>query len=233
MSDNNGEAIARHYENAYQRIATLVTDLGDAQLATPVPSTPKWAVHDVLAHLAAVASDAVNGRLTGRPTDEFTAAQVAARKDASTAELLDEWRTHLEPMLAGARAGFAPNALAVDAVTHEQDMRGALGAGRVPDADAIRFCVQVYTGALGRGLSAAEVPALRLRATDADLDAVAGDGEPAAEVAASEYEFFRAIPGRRGRKQVEAYEWSGAADPGVYLDRFNIFGALPDYVIAD
>jgi hypothetical protein len=42
---------------------------------------------------------------------------------------------------------------------------------------------------------------------------------------------FRALSGRRGRDSVLAFAWDG--DPAPYLGCVNIFGALPDYLVAD
>ena len=44
-------------------LSGLSSTLGPEQLATSVPGTPAWAVHDVFAHLAGVASDAVDQRV--------------------------------------------------------------------------------------------------------------------------------------------------------------------------
>lgn len=45
------------YRNARGRIATLAGGLTDDQLRMPVPATPGWSVHEVLAHLTGGAAD--------------------------------------------------------------------------------------------------------------------------------------------------------------------------------
>ena len=69
----DGEDIARHYLAAHDRLVRLATSLTDEQASTSVVATPGWTVHDVLAHLAGITTDALSGRLQGMPTDDFTA----------------------------------------------------------------------------------------------------------------------------------------------------------------
>src|SRR5437764_15255999 len=98
MATPSGDEIAAHYTAAHERIAALVDELADEQVVTPVPFTPGWTVHDVLAHLAAIPTDGLAGRIAGVPTEEFTAGQIAERRDRTVAALLDEWRPNVEPV---------------------------------------------------------------------------------------------------------------------------------------
>jgi uncharacterized protein (TIGR03083 family) len=227
----SGDDTARHYETAHARLAQLVATLSDDDLATPVPATPGWDVHDVLAHLAGIPTDALAGRLTGVPTDEFTAEQIRERKGTTGSELLAEWSANVAAMADGARAGLVPPNLAVDALTHEQDIRGALAMPSTLHADELRFCTNLYAFGCGYGLKQAGVAPLLIAASDTDFRMTAGVGEPAATVRASEFELFRALSGRRSRRQVAAFDWDGESAP--YLDRFNIFGVLPDADVVD
>jgi uncharacterized protein (TIGR03083 family) len=226
-----GDDIARHYQSAHERLTEFARGLSAEQAATAVPGTPEWTVHDVLAHLAAIPTDALAGRLTGIPNDDETARQVAERKDRDVAELLGEWAPNVPAMCEGAQVGLVPPNLAVDALTHEQDIRGALGAAPAMTAEELRFCVNLYAFGCGYGLKQAGIPPLSIAATDTDFAFTAGIGEPVAAVRASEFELFRALSGRRSRGQVAGYEWDG--DPTPYLDRFNIFGALPETDVYD
>jgi len=221
-----GEDIARHYQSAHERLAAFARGLSADDADIPVPGTPGWSVHDVLAHLAAIPTDALAGRIDGIPSDGQTATQVAERKDRDIAELLAEWAPNVPTMCDGARADLVPPNLAVDALTHEQDIRGALGQPPALTADELRFCTNLYAFGCGRGLKHAGIPPLAIEATDTDFAFVAGIGEPEARVRATEFELFRALSGRRSRAQVAAYDWDG--DPAPYLDRFSVFGDLPD-----
>jgi uncharacterized protein (TIGR03083 family) len=222
---------AQLYLEAQDRVAELVRNLSDDEAGRRVPGTPEWTVHDVLAHLAAIPSDIVAGRLTGIPGPDETGAQVERRRDCSVADLLHEWRDNTDPVMELARAGLIPAPLAIDVITHEQDIRGALQAAHLDDDAALRFAVTGYSWALSRRMKEAGMPALRLRDPARGFTATAGDGEPAATVSASEFELFRAMPGRRSRAQVASYDWVG--DPTPYLDCFCVFGPLPKSDIRD
>jgi len=218
-----GHATARHYQTAHHRLVELVEALTDEQLAAPVPATPGWSVHDVLAHLAAVPTDGMAGRITGIPDDEFTAGQIAERRERTAAELLDEWGPNVEPMCEGAKIDLVPPHLAVDALTHEQDIRGALGMARVITSDELRFSTTLFSRGCSGEVKAAGLPALAIEASDTDFTIVAGEGEPAVTVRAPEFEFFRAFAGRRSRGQVAAFEWDG--DSARYLHALCVLGA--------
>ena len=60
--------LAMTYRNARARVFELAATLGAAQLQAPVPATPEWTAHEVLAHLVGCAADAASwtdGRSTG------------------------------------------------------------------------------------------------------------------------------------------------------------------------
>lgn len=227
----SAEATADQYAAAHDRIVHLVRHLDAEDAARPVPATPLWSVHDLLAHLAAVPADIAAGRMKGIPRPDQTQEQVTARRDVGVPDLLAEWDKGLRSVLEGARAGRLPAPLAIDAITHEQDLRGALHVGRLENDAALRFATTGYALGLARRLAAAELAPLRLRDPARGFDVVAGDGEPAASVAGPEFELFRAMAGRRSRRQVAALEWTG--DPEPYLDAICVFGPLPDHDIKD
>lgn len=231
MSVITPEATAELYAEAHDRIVHLVRDLTDDEAGRTVPGTPEWTVHDLVAHLAGTPSEIVSGQLKGVPGPEDTARQVAARRDTSIADLLEDWARNAPPIIDLARAGVIPAPLAIDAITHEQDLRGALHAAHLDDDAALRFAVTGYSIGLRRRIKSAELPALRLRDPARGFDATAGEGEPAATVRASEFELFRALAGRRSRAQVLRFDWSG--DPAPYLDVLCVFGALAETDVSD
>ena len=127
-------------------------------------------------------------------------------------------------MCDGARVDLVPQELAVDALTHEQDIRGALGLPPAIQPDELRFATKRFAGGAGMVMNSAGLPALAIEATDTDFATLAGEGERTATVRAPEFEFFRAFAGRRSREQVAAFDWDGDSAP--YLDAFCIFGPL-------
>ncbi len=232
MAKPTGDEIALHYQAAHERIVDIATNLEPDRADLPVPATPGWSVHDVLAHLAAVTTDGLAGRISGIPGDDQTAQQVEERRGRPVAALIEEWAANVPLMVDGAKAGLVPPNLAVDAVTHEQDLRGALGLARLPDLDAVRFANALYTwGATHRARSAGLSP-LRIVTTDTRDEYGAGAAEAEVTLQAPSFEVFRALSGRRSRRQAAEYSWSGA-EITPYLDVLNVFGALPGDDIAD
>src|ERR1700722_19011066 len=78
------------YGLARKRLSELLAGIeGPASVA--VPACPLWSVHDVPAHLVAVNEDVLAGKLSGPPSEEDTAAQVARRTGVPTADVIEEW----------------------------------------------------------------------------------------------------------------------------------------------
>ena len=191
------------YGGARERIAGLVTAPGiDPDLI--VPATPRWSVHDVVAHVAGIAADGTSGNMAGAPGDEWTAAQVARGAGKSIAELLAEWEK-TGAMMAGflsSPAGAGASAAVVDIHTHEADLRHALGLPVAVPSDFL-----AWAGA-----------AMRERFAGQCEEA----GLPPVDVAVDDFEFFRGCLGRRTEAEVLSYGWS--TDPVPYLDAFFLFG---------
>jgi uncharacterized protein (TIGR03083 family) len=238
--------LARAYEETHDRLAALVRELNPEALATPVPATPAWSVRDVVAHLTGVAADCVSGdgwevygavvqRSVLAALDARTATQVEDRRTVPIDEVLDEWATQtalLLPVLSGEQppavaAPFADRMVVTDVATHAQDVRGALGRPGDRDSLGVGAAFSSYAGGLHLRLSSSGIPALRLRY--GDKERVAGDGEPAATVAAERFELYRALAGRRSRNQILAFDWSG--DPEPYLPIIPAYGERADDLV--
>jgi len=202
---------------AYRGLRTRVTDVvrtapRDA-LDRVAPATPEWRVRDVLAHLVGVPADVLAGRLEGVATDAWTAAQVDARRDRTVDELLAEWQEcgpQIEPVLEQVPFEVIGQAM-YDAVTHEHDIRHALGAPGARDSDAFDLAWRWYVGARARG----GAPALRF-VTEAG-ETVAGAGEPVATIEAPRFEIFRAATGRRTATEIAAFRWDCTPEPTLLL----------------
>lgn len=199
--------------------AALVCELPEETLDAVAPATPEWRVRDVLAHLAGAMADIASGNLDDVASDKWTGAQVDARRDLPIGEVLDEWErcsAIVEPMI----AKFDPlmrAMLLTDAVTHEHDVRGALGVPGHRDSDAIAYAFRGISG--GIGSQRGEAGALRI-VHDGGVSVV-GVGEPAATVRTTRFEIVRASVGRRSYDQIAAWDWEG--DPraeSVVLARF-------------
>ena len=234
------------YEGVRSRIVELIAELDDPG-AVPVPATPGWSVHDLIAHLSGSCADVLAGNLDGLASDEWTGAQVQARRDRPFAEVLAEWQ-ELGPQIAAMVDDFpgryADNAIA-DLVVHEHDIRGALDRPGMRDSAAVAIALDfVVTMIVHPGMSALGLGPLGVTAGDRswvigasdgshdrfDLDAMrrgvlAGTSEisseaPVATVSAGAFELFRAFTGRRSAAQVRRYDWS--VDPEPFLPIFSL-----------
>lgn len=209
------------YRDTRERLTALVAELDDDGLATPVPACPGWTVRDVTAHLVAVVEDALAGRLTGPPTDEQTAAQVARFDDRSQAEILATW-TELAPQLEPAIAELEVWPAVLDVAAHEQDIRGALGRPGARDTDVI------HEGA-GRLIGWLRPPVAMVIDVGDEQIRVGPDGDPVLGLTTDRFDAFRWRLGRRSRSQLAGLDWSG--DPAPVLDHLVVFGPAPADVV--
>ncbi len=211
-------AIRDAYAGSRARLIEMVrADDGD-RWKIAAPACPGWTAHDVLAHLAANTTDALAGRLSGPPSEEMTAVQVADRRDVPTAEVADEWEANSAIDDVIIDMGMAVFRIAMDAITHEGDIRGALVESR-PPPDAVAF--HHHFGAEGFSSRVTEqgLPAVEI-ISDGETT-IAGTGEPAITLRAGRYDLGRAYLGRRSASQIREFSWSG--DPSPYLSIFAAF----------
>ena len=120
------------YKEHVADIGALADDLTEAQLATTVPATPAWTVHEVLAHLAGGASDSVTGRMDGAPGPEWTSRHVGERVGLPVADLMGELRSHQEAVAESVIDNPRP-ALVWNIAVHHADLHEALGLPRLPE----------------------------------------------------------------------------------------------------
>ncbi len=221
MSATDPRRVARIYQDTRDRITSLLSDLDDAALSTAVTACPGWSVRDVVAHLAAVADDFGQGRLTGPPTDEETAAQIARFDGQGMPDILAAWTdaaAHLDHLAES--AGVEPPV--GDIASHEHDVRTALGRPGTRDSEAV-----VYSS--DRLLTSLRTP-VPLRVTVEDGEYRSGP-ENGAEIhlRTTRFEALRWRTGRRSRAQLAAMDWWG--DPTAVLDRLCMFGPATTDII--
>ncbi len=228
--------------------ADLIAAAADGSDA-PVPACPSWRVGDVVAHVAGLARDSVEGTVpaldlleqwrdedvaAGR--DAMTAAQVARADGLGPEEVARSWQAltpRFAPMLRGevpfpdpAPFGLAA-VLVTDLVVHDQDVRGALGRGRAPDGPASALALATYAFGVDYRIRQLGLPAFGL-CTGPKLR-VLGQGQPAATVSADRFELVRALAGRRSRAQILALSWEG--DPGPYVGILPAYGERGDDLV--
>lgn len=210
------------YREARERVSELMSSLAEDELALEVPTCPGWKTRDVLAHVVGIATDTADGNIEGAGSDEYTARQIAERKDRSVAEMIAEWDQQapafeqmldtIHPAIAGGIVG--------DLVTHEQDARGAVGKVGGREGLAFDLALDSQVRFFGRRIKESRLPTLEVRAGDKTW--IAGKEEVSGSVEADPFELLRALTGRRTHNQVRAFSWS--LDPGPYLPIFSMYG---------
>lgn len=189
------------YRECRERVIALVVGADEWRV---VPATPLWNVHDVLAHLSGVAHDAVTGNLDGVTTDPWTDAQVQRGRSMSVQELVAQWQQEgpvLDEVFASASGGTMARGV-IDVLTHEADLRNALGAPFHVPADALAWAADVLRRSF--------------------LERVAAGGLPPVEIACGDAAWFRGMLGRLTEHEVRGLAWSQPCDD--YLDHFFSFG---------
>src|SRR4051812_3612392 len=108
------------------RLSALLLGLPDECGRFVVPACPGWDVHAVVAHLVGIVDDALGGRLSGPPSPEQTGEQVQRNRHTNLATLVAHWGAVVGPFEDVVSAASIWPA-AIDIVSHELDIRGALG----------------------------------------------------------------------------------------------------------
>jgi uncharacterized protein (TIGR03083 family) len=208
------------YAYGKEHVLALVRTLRLDQLSADVPSCPGWTVHGVVSHLAGIATDAIEGRLSGIPSDEQTAAQLATRRNTATAVVLREWeRSASQFELVLAKMPSAPLPAAVDIAVHEQDIRGAVGLPGHRDNPIIGLSVHRVMNNWMAALDAAGLARPAVFTAAGDL--LGGDPQSPIGWTTTPFEIFRTAFGRRNLAQF-ARDFEGA-DASMYLDQLVVF----------
>ncbi|UMB69584.1 maleylpyruvate isomerase family mycothiol-dependent enzyme [Mycobacterium paraterrae] len=212
---------------AYRRICARVDALvrGRDDIAElPVPACPGWTIRQVVAHLVGVAQDIVALNLDEKGTAPWANAQVARLGEHSIDELLARWAQSLDAV--STNLALASDAgvcqLVFDTLTHEHDIRGALGepgsrTGDLTFTTALSF--MTTTG--DQFIRHARLPSFRL--STPSLGAVQmGDPHTAPgqlALSISDFDALRSFGGRRSVKQLLALPWD--KDPTLLMPAFT------------
>jgi uncharacterized protein (TIGR03083 family) len=209
-------------------VGELTESLDETTSRTLVPPCPRWSVHDVVAHLVGVVVDAMAGRLDGVATDPWTQAQVEARKEQSIPQMLASWSTAAPPF-EGMLDEIGPvgRQAVLDAVTHEHDIRTALGETSARQSDAVIIGYEFGAPAF---LEDAEGHGARIRLEGAGVQAF-GPLDAPLRLQGSPFDLMRALTGRRSLEQIHAMAWSGECEP--ILDVFTWGPFQPSAVAID
>jgi uncharacterized protein (TIGR03083 family) len=209
---------AAAYEASRERIDGLTRSLDDAALATTVPCCPAWSVKDLVGHLTGLLEDRTEGRMPAGGFGEWTAEQVARHRDQPIGAVLDAWRA-IDVEKNDAPPSLA--ALSFDVVTHEHDLRHALGIEGDRASDSVRVGAERAGERMSSMLQGASAPGV-IVTTEDGIQLVEGTSDPIA-LTTTRYGLMRLVTGRVSRAQAEALSWSGDAAPvldALFADGF-------------
>lgn len=204
------------YDAARRRIIDLVSD-GNPDAA--VVACPGWKVKDVVAHLAVGLGDFTEQRFDGVDDGSWGERQVHDRRDRPLGELLVEWERNFQ-VAEGLFDSPMGSVLIAEIVSHEHDIRTALGQPGERDNVAVRAALTRPLQELDRRLRVRHLPALRITLEHGDR--LVGEGRPAGVLRTSSFELLRVLGGRRNDDQVRALDWD--TDPGPWLTVLPVFG---------
>lgn len=135
--------VAEAYVELRARVIAILRALDESVGDTVVPHCPQWTVRDLAAHMLGVPDDIINGRMEGVASDAWTQAQVERHRHLSLREMADALQ-HLAPTFDPMLPHFPPLArsqMVMDAVTHEHDLRHAIGQPGARDSLAVHVGV--------------------------------------------------------------------------------------------
>jgi hypothetical protein len=209
------------YRLVYGRVDALLRGRADVAEQT-VPACPAWKIRQTVAHLAGIAEDIVSTNIEEKAADSWTQAQIDRLSGQSIDELLDLWGRMIEPVTARLALEASACQLVFDALTHEHDIRGALGesgsrTGDIAFEVALGFCTTMGDQFIRQG----ELPALRL-VTPTIGSVQLGETNTARgqiDLNICDFEALRALSGRRSIRQLLALPWHG--DPTQLLPAFT------------
>lgn len=202
----SNEEMLQAYLDGAARLISLARTAGEAGADTKVPATPDWTVRNVVAHLTSVAHLSVNQLPWGDDVQVTIDREVASRAEHTVDQITHEWEALLGP-LAQMMAGHPVGPLVVDVVTHEHDVRAALGEEYQDHTAGLNEALSAMVGWV-RYLSLVKEPGILLKTPSSQ--ALFGGPEIGCEVELpSDWELFRLLGVRRSEEQLMAYPATG------------------------
>lgn len=203
------------YRQSQGRILSLVNN-SNAEMA--VHACPGWTVRDTVAHLLGTLTDVIAGKIDESVSDDWAAGHIERTRGRSVSDLAADWHV---------KANTTPGiferygaVLVAELVTHEFDIKQAIGNTQGRDLQVVRTVALFYLSALDQAWREDGVPPLRILTEDNALD-IGGD-DPAVSVEIGWWEIGRVTSGRRSLEQVQALTWSD--DPAPWLDHLFVYG---------
>lgn len=123
------DQVCEAYRRTRESVLELLAQTPESAATRVVPACPEWTVQQTVSHLVGVPEDLLAGRMEGITSDAWTNAQVQRHAGESLHELRAALEETIAPFDAMLPAISSPSnsQLVMDALTHEIDLREALG----------------------------------------------------------------------------------------------------------
>jgi uncharacterized protein (TIGR03083 family) len=197
------------YHNTRQRVTELVASLDDAALATRVPACPDWTVHQLVAHMAGIPEALTSGSFPAGDLQAWLDGLVEERQDVPVPELLERW----EACAAGTSSVVdgGGSLMFIDVVSHEHDLRGAVGQGGARGTSEVRATVQLLLDLLAPAITEAGLGALVV--DSGEVRWASQFARPGCTLRVDPWEAIRVLQSRRTADEVRALPRSGDVEP--------------------
>lgn len=180
------DEVVNAYVELRDRMIPFLRSLPDAAAEIVVPHCPDWTVQETVSHMVGVPEAILSGDLDGIASDAWTKRQVERHRGDSLKDLADAWENSSEQFLTVLPMIPKPalTQLVFDVVSHEHDVRHAVGQPGARDSLAVNVGLSFMKHAAdSRG----------------DLDVEKFD-----KWTASQFDVFRSVAGRRSMDQMAA-----------------------------
>jgi hypothetical protein len=201
----HNEAMLDEYQRTMGRIFSLAAAGVDPRL--PIPACPAWDACGLVSHLVGTASFVASGKPLADDVQGWIDDEVRTRANRDSSSLAEEWAGDY-PVVRAALTGQPSGGLVIDAVTHEQDLRSAIGPAAT-DHEAGLYAVLPALIDYARHLELFTAgPGVRLLTPTSDV--FIGGSEVGLEVdLADDWELSRLLACRRSASQLDALPQKG------------------------
>jgi len=194
------EVVVTAYIELRERVVALVRSLPEDRGDVMIPACPDWTARQLVAHMVGVPEDIITGNMDGVTTRVWTDAQVTRHEGKSLQALADSYEETgqvFDDVLP--RISEPVNSqMVMDAVTHEHDLREALGEQGARDSAAVDVALAWLRYAFGARFSTLLADPFTVNGVDS-------------------YELLRSLTGRRSTAEMDALGLDGSGIAAILV----------------
>ena len=209
------------YHATRRRFSELAATLDDDDLARTVPACPEWTVHDLVAHVVGIPEAIASGSFPSGDQQAWLDALVEERRDVPVPELLERWEACAAATSAVVDGGGS--LMLIDVVSHEHDLRGAVGRPGARGVPEVRAIVQLMLEQLAPAISDAGLGALVV--DSGEVRWASQFVRPGCTIRVDPWEATRVLQSRRTAEEIRALPVTGDVEP--YLALLAAHSPLP------